>query len=83
MLAWYTLVVVQTRLIIHKNHSLHITLGKSSIALAAGIVISGIMMTLESYARSSRVDIVTVNLFILFNFIFLYTLALYRRKTFR
>jgi len=80
MIVWYTLVVVQTRLIIQKNHSLHMTLGKSSIVLAVGIVISGIMMTLDSYARSSSVDIVSVNLFITINFISLYSLALYRRK---
>lgn len=80
MLFWYTLVVVQTRLIIQRNHSLHITLGKSSVVLAVGLVISGIMITLESYARSSRVDIVTVNLFITINFIILYSLALYWRK---
>ena len=55
-------------------------MGKLSIALAAGIVISGILMTLDSYARSSRVDIVTVNLFITINFIILYTLALIRRR---
>jgi hypothetical protein len=80
MLAWYALVVVQTKLIRQGSHSIHITLGKLSIALAAGIVISGIFMTLESYARSSRVDIVTVNLFIIINFIILYTLALARRR---
>ena len=80
MIAWYTLVVVQTRLIIRGNHNVHIILGKSSIALALGMVISGIMMTLDSYTRSNSVDIVTVNLFITINFIILYTLALYRRR---
>ncbi|MFT5166865.1 MAG: hypothetical protein ACI8P3_002097 [Saprospiraceae bacterium] len=80
MLAWYILVVVQTRLIIQRNHDIHIILGKASIVLAVGIVASGIMMTLDSYARSSRVDIVTVNLFITINFIILYTLAIYRRR---
>lgn len=80
MLAWYSLVVVQAKLIRQSNHNIHITLGKFSIALAAGIVISGILMTLDSYARSSRVDIVTVNLFITINFIILYSLALLRRR---
>ena len=80
MIAWYALVVVQTRLILQRNHNTHIILGKSSIVLAVGIVISGIMMTLDSYVRSSSVDIVTINLFITINFIILYTLAIYRRK---
>jgi hypothetical protein len=80
MFAWYTLVVVQAKLIRQRNYNVHITLGKLSIALAAGIVISGILMTLDSYARSSRVDIVTVNLFITINFIILYSLALLRRR---
>lgn len=80
MFAWYVLVVVQAKLIRQRNYNIHITLGKLSIALAAGIVISGILMTLDSYARSSRVDIVTVNIFITINFIILYTLALVKRS---
>ncbi len=81
MLIWYTLVVVQTSLIRSGNHSLHITLGKTSSVLAVGIVISGILMTLESYERSGRVDIVTINIFLIINFIILYSLALLNRKS--
>jgi hypothetical protein len=80
MVAWYALIVIQAGLIRSGNHALHITLGKSSIILAIGILISGIIMTLESYTRSANVGIVTVNIFIFINFIILYTLALYRRK---
>jgi hypothetical protein len=80
MIAWYSLVVVQTRLIALKNYNMHILLGKSSIILAIGIILSGIMMTLDSYARSGRVDIVTVNVFMTINFITLYSSAIYLRK---
>jgi hypothetical protein len=80
MLIWYTLVVVQSRLIAKRNINLHKILGKSSIILAVGIVISGIIMTLDSYDRSSRVDVVTINLFITINFIVLYSLAIFRRR---
>ena len=57
MTVWYALVVVQSGLIMRDNHRLHMTLGEMSISLALGIVISGIMVTLESYGRSGRVDI--------------------------
>lgn len=80
MFGWYGLVVVQAGLIKKSNQHIHSILGKSSMALAGAIVISGILMTLDSYTRSGRVDIVTVNLFMTINFIVLYSLAIYKRR---
>jgi hypothetical protein len=80
MLIWYTLVVVQTSLIRSGNRSLHMILGKTSSVLALGIIFTGILMTLNTYERSARVDIVTINIFLIINFIILYSLAFYRRK---
>ena len=80
MFLWYGLVVFQAMLIKHGKHNIHFLLGRTSIALAAGIIITGVMMSVESYQRSGDPTAFTVNLPITINFIILYSLAIYRRK---
>ena len=63
-----------------KNHALHMKLGLLSVGLAIVILLSGIAMTLDTYVRLGRADIVAVNLFITINFFILYTLAFVKRK---
>jgi len=51
MLGWYSLVCVQANLIAGRNTALHIRMGKLSPVLMAAILISGTLVTLETYAR--------------------------------
>lgn len=81
MLAWYSLIVIQAKLINSKKHPFHIAVGKFSIALVIGMLISEVLMSISSYHRSASVDIITINLFIMVNFVTLYSLALYYVKS--
>jgi len=51
MFGWYSLVCLQANLIAGQNTVLHMRLGKLSPALVAAILISGTLVTLETYAR--------------------------------
>lgn len=51
MLGWYSLVCFQANLIAAKNAALHMWLGTLSPLLVAGVLISGTLVTLETYAR--------------------------------
>lgn len=75
MFLWYILIVGQSGMIRSGNISLHKKLGKSSLLLALGIVISGIWMSLVHYSRPDGFIFSTINTFILINFIILYFLA--------
>ncbi|RIW14470.1 hypothetical protein D0X99_12995 [Algoriphagus lacus] len=75
MFLWYILIVIQSNLIRSGNISLHKTLGKSSLLLALGIVVSGIWMSVVHYSRPDGFVFSTINTFILINFIILFYLA--------
>lgn len=77
MTCWYIVVVVQSGLIRSKNVSIHRRVGTFSLALAVGMVISGILVALSTYARRGDAAIVMANLVNIISFIILYTLALY------
>lgn len=51
MVGWYSLVCVQANLIAGKNTALHMRLGALSPLLFAAVLISGTLVTLETYAR--------------------------------
>jgi hypothetical protein len=51
MLGWYSLVCVQANLIAGGDRALHMRLGKLSPVLMVAILISGTLVTLETYAR--------------------------------
>ncbi len=51
MLGWYSLVCLQARHIQQKKVALHMRLGKLSPLLGAAVLISGTLVTLETYAR--------------------------------
>jgi len=51
MLGWYSLVCLQAQHIQRKNTALHMRLGRLSPVLVAAILISGTLVTLETYAR--------------------------------
>jgi len=79
MFLWYILVVVQSKLVRSRNISLHKRLGKNSLLLALGIIITGIWMSVVHYSRPDGFLFSTINTFILINFIILYSLALNNR----
>jgi hypothetical protein len=79
MFLWYILIVIQSKLVRSRNISLHKKLGKSSLILALGIVITGIWMSVVHYSRPDGFLFSTINTFILINFIILYSLALINR----
>lgn len=75
MFLWYILIVIQSGLVRSRNLALHKKLGKSSLFLALGIVVSGIWMSVVHYGRPDGFLFSTINTFILINFIILYYLA--------
>lgn len=75
MFLWFFLIFIQSSLIRSGNLSLHKTLGKSSLIIAAGILITGIWMSVAYYHRPDGFLFSTINTFILINFIVLYYLA--------
>lgn len=75
MFIWYILIVIQSGLIRSGNKPLHQKLGKSSVILAIGIIVSGIWMSVAHFARPDGFVFTTINTFILINFIILYYLA--------
>ncbi|SEJ55998.1 hypothetical protein SAMN05192553_10584 [Cyclobacterium xiamenense] len=77
MTLWYLLVVVQAGLIRVKNIALHKRLGKSSVVLAIGILVSGILVTINRYTRSEDAAIVMASIVMMGSFIMLYAFALY------
>lgn len=79
MFLWYILIVVQSKLVRSRNISLHKRLGKNSLLLAFGIIITGIWMSVVHYSRPDGFLFSTINTFILINFIILYSLALINR----
>lgn len=81
MFGWYVLIVIQSGLIRKKQTSLHRKIGYSSIPLAIGILISGIVMSKVHYNRPDAFLFSTINTFILINFTILYSLGIvYRTK---
>lgn len=80
MFLWYVLIVFQSKLVRSGNLNLHKKLGKSSLILAIGIVISGIWMSVVHYHRPDGFLFSTINTFILINFIILYFLAWTNRQ---
>lgn len=80
MTLWYVLVVVQSGLIRARNITLHKRLGKSSVVLAIGILVSGILVSINKYARSEDAVIVMSSIVMLGSFIVLYAFALYHYK---
>lgn len=81
LFGWYFLVVLQAWLIRVKKYLLHIFLGKISLLIAIGIIITGTLMTLDSYYHSRSLPVISVNLVQLVNFILFFSLSLYRRKS--
>lgn len=75
MFLWYILIVIQSNLVKSGNIDLHKKLGKSSLILAFGIVVSGIWMSVVHYSRPDGFVFSTINTFILINFIILFYLA--------
>jgi hypothetical protein len=75
MFLWYILIVIQSNLVRSGNIVLHKNLGKSSLILALGIVVSGIWMSVVHYSRPDGFVFSTINTFILINFIILFYLA--------
>ena len=75
MFCWYILIVIQSYLVRSGNIGLHKNLGKSSLILALGIVVSGIWMSVVHYSRPDGFLFSTINTFILINFIILFYLA--------
>lgn len=80
MLLWFVIVPVQALLIRQGSYKLHIALGTSSTLLAVGIILSGLMISLDNYQRTTGPAVMTFNLPILINFTILFGLAIYRRK---
>lgn len=62
------------------NIALHKQLGKLSVGLAMGILISGIWVPLSTYARSEDATIVMANIVNIVSFIVLFGFVLYHYK---
>ncbi|MEN2281004.1 hypothetical protein AAGF08_02625 [Algoriphagus sp. SE2] len=80
MISWFLLVIIQSGLIRGNKVAVHKKIGKLSIVLAIGIVVSGIILSFSSYARRGLAPNVMVNLINIVSFTILYALALYYYK---
>ncbi len=87
MLAWYSLVIVQAQWIAKKNAAFHKQVGKLSPLLVAAILITGTLVTLETYARRIAADAyapefaVYLSFSSLLGFVILYALAYINRAS--
>lgn len=80
MFLWYLLLVIQAGMIRACNISLHKQLGKLSVVLTLGILLSGIWVSVNTYARLEDAAIVMANIVNIGSFIVLFTFALYYIK---
>lgn len=80
MFTWYILFVIQSGLIKNGKPALHMRLGKISLALVLGILISGIQVTIVHYFRKPEGLVFIGNLINMLNFGLLYGLAVFWRK---
>ena len=80
MVLWYVLVVVQAGQMRARNITLHKRLGKLSVGLAIGILVSGILIALSTYARKGDAAIVMASFVMTGSFIVLFAFALYNYK---
>jgi hypothetical protein len=80
MTLWFVLMLVQTYWISGKNIIAHKKLGRASLYLAAGVIITGVWVTVDHYHRLSDPVIVLLNFFAMLNFSILYILAYINRN---
>jgi uncharacterized membrane protein YozB (DUF420 family) len=80
MAIWFLLVYIQTSWINAGNIESHKRVGRMSTYLAAGIVLSGIWVTLDHYERMADPVIVILNFFAMLNFFILYVAAYIKRN---
>lgn len=79
--SWYVLFTIQTGLIRTKRPALHMRLGKLSLALALGVVITGILISIAHYQRKPEGLVFMGGLVNMANFSLLYGSAILMRKT--
>jgi hypothetical protein len=77
MVAWYTLFVVQSGLVRQGKYATHRTLGLISVALAAGMVVTGIWVALNFYQEFGRRLTLVADVGIFVNFAPLYGFAVW------
>jgi hypothetical protein len=80
MVGWYGLFAVQAGLVRSDNVSFHMRLGKLSAILAAGIVISGLVIMAEHYQRKGEPLVAMSNIMAMVCFAGFYTAAVANRK---
>ncbi|HMS08896.1 MAG TPA: hypothetical protein PKE66_05400 [Pyrinomonadaceae bacterium] len=78
--SWYVLFTVQTGLIRTKRPALHMRLGKMSVALALGVVITGILISIAHYLRKPEGLVFMGGLVNMANFSLLYGSAVFMRN---
>lgn len=87
MLLWYGFVILQASLISRRKAALHIRLGQLSVFIAAGVLVAGTLVTLETYMRRFSENVIGAEFAVylsfssLLGFIILYALALTTRKS--
>jgi hypothetical protein len=80
MYLWYGLLLVQAILISKNNYKFHQRLGFLSSAIALGILLTGIMITLYSLEHSKSILFFAGNSLMLIFFTILYSLGIFLRK---
>lgn len=80
MFAWYVLFAIQSGLIKNRRSDLHMRLGKLSLVIALGVIISGILVTIVHYIREPEGLIFISGFINVINFGVLYGLGVLWRK---
>lgn len=80
MFGWYGLFAIQAGLVRSDRLSLHMTLGKLSVILAAGVVVSGFVVMTMNYERKEEPLTAMANIMAMVAFACFYSAAVANRK---
>ncbi len=80
MTLWYTLFCIQAGLVRTNNVKTHMMIGRVSVLLAVGIVVSGYFVSIAHYLNHGSAGIMSGFVVQMFTFSLFYSAAVYQRK---